>query len=130
MSYTTSPEEDLSIPDVEVLRPLQSTQERDRVNNVAQKEKRLEEAGVTRRKAYLVIAEALEAVIKVIKRDSEGREIISYEPDWEKRKWGAEQAAKIFGDYITHVDANIKVTHSVEELLKVYERAKLRCLKP
>ena len=82
--------------------------------------------GLTRKKYMAVIVDALEAVIIEKRRDPEGNTYDHIVPDLEKRKWGAEQAAKLFGDYIQHVDANVRVTHSVEELLNVFEKAKLK----
>lgn len=99
---------------------------RQKINNIGQKEEAMHYLGLTRRKYLLVIVEALEAVIEVKMRDGEGNTIKTYEPDFDKRKWGAEQAAKLFGDYIQHVDANVRVTHSVEELLNVFEKASNR----
>jgi hypothetical protein len=97
---------------------------KDRVNNIEQKEDAMYYLGLTRQKYILVILEALDATKEGDKKDEEGdREIL---PDWSRRQWGAEQAAKLFGDYIQHLDANVKVTHSVEELLKIVAKAKAK----
>lgn len=97
-----------------------------KINNIIQKEDAMHYLGLTRRKYLIVIVEALEAVVRSEYRDGEGNVKYREEPDFDKRKWGAEQAAKLFGDYIQHVDANVRVTHSVEELLNVFEKAKLK----
>lgn len=97
-----------------------------KINNISQKEEAMHYLGLTRKKYLIVIVEALESTIKTVLRDTEGNEVVSYEPDYDKRKWGAEQAMKLFGDAIQHVDANVRVTHSVEELLNVFEKAQKR----
>lgn len=97
-----------------------------KINNIQQKEEAMHYLGLTRKKYMTVIVDALEAVIIEKRRDPEGNTYDHIVPDLEKRKWGAEQAAKLFGDYIQHVDANVRVTHSVEELLNVFEKAKLK----
>lgn len=101
-----------------------------KINNILQKEDAMHHIGLTRRKYLLVIIEALEATVEVMV-DVKGVDNLYYkdkriEPDFEKRKWGAEQAAKLFGDYIQHVDANVRVTHSVEDLINTFEKAKKR----
>lgn len=102
--------------------------EKQRINNIAQKEEAMHLMGLTRVKYIRVIIDALEAYkwADVIQKNGNVKE--EWVPDIDKQRWGAEQAAKLFGDYIQHVDANIKVTHSVEELLNVFEKAKKRKL--
>jgi len=97
-----------------------------RINNIQQKEEAMHYLGLNRNKYMIVIVDALEAVTIEKRRDPEGNIYDHIVPDLEKRKWGSEQTAKLFGDYIQHVDANVRVTHSVEELLNVFEKAKLK----
>lgn len=72
----------------------------DKINNIVQKETQMKEAGVSRYKYLLVIAEGLEAIKMGDVVDSQGnvkREMI---PDINRRQWAAEQAAKLYGDMI------------------------------
>jgi len=101
---------------------------KDKVNNIQQKEKAIHAVGLTRYKYISKIVEALDAVKTEEYRDSQGNVKYRYEPDFEKNKWGVEQAAKLFGDYIIQVDANVRVTHSVEELLAVFDKAQAKRL--
>lgn len=70
----------------------------DKVNNVDSKELAMSRAKVTRRRTYEVISELLSAVKKVVRYDSRGMEIVTEEPDLDRRKQGAELALKAFGD--------------------------------
>jgi hypothetical protein len=94
-----------------------------KINNVAQKEEAMHYLGLTRKKYMRVIIDALEAYKWSDVVDRQGNVKLEWVPDIDKQRWGAEQAAKLFGDYIQHVDANVRVTHSVEELLNVFEKA-------
>lgn len=72
----------------------------DKINNLIQKENNLKKAGVTRRKAYSIIYEAMEATKWADVTDEQGnvkRELIA---DVQRRQWGAEMAIKMFGDMI------------------------------
>lgn len=74
----------------------------DKINNLVQKETNLARAGVTRYKYMCVIADALVAV-KMEKSsipDADGRYNMIEVPDAARRQWGAEQAAKLYGDMI------------------------------
>lgn len=71
----------------------------DKINNLVQKEKNLKVVGVTRRKVYQVIADSLDAVIEK-KELINGEYKITYTPDLDKQRWGAELAIKMFGDMI------------------------------
>ena len=95
----------------------------EKINNIIQKEEALHYLGLTRKKYMWVILEALEAVKKAEYRDSQGNVKYDEEPDFDRRKWAVEQCAKLFGDYVQQVQADIKVSHSVEELLSVFEKA-------
>lgn len=74
----------------------------DKINSLVQKELQMKAVGVTRRKYLIVIAEALEAVEmkKSDKLDEQGKYPMIEVPCWELRRWGAEQASKLFGDQI------------------------------
>lgn len=72
----------------------------DKINNLIQKESNLAKAGVTRYKYMLVIAEALEAMKMGDTINAAGNITYGLIPDMARRQWGAEQAAKLYGDMI------------------------------
>lgn len=72
----------------------------DKINNLVQKETNLAKAGVTRYKYMLVIAEALEAMRWADEYDEQGNIKRVLKPDAARRQWGAEQAARLYGDMI------------------------------
>lgn len=72
----------------------------DKINNLIQKEKNLKAVGVTRRKAYQVIADALDAYKWTDVSDQQGNVKRAWVPDLDKQRWGAEMAVKMFGDMI------------------------------
>lgn len=72
----------------------------DKINNLVQKESALARAGVSRYKYMLVIAEALEAVHWVDESDEQGNVKRVLRPHVARRQWGAEQAARLYGDMI------------------------------
>lgn len=72
----------------------------DKINNLVQKENNLSKAGVTRYKYMLVIAEALEATRWIDEPDEQGNIKRVLKPDVPRRQWGAEQAARLYGDMI------------------------------
>lgn len=80
--------------------PAEHNAEHDQINNLTQKERNLALSGVTRFKYLTVIAEALTAVKKVELPDAQGNYKWIDIPDVARRQWGAEQAAKLFGDMI------------------------------
>lgn len=84
----------------------------DKVNNQASKELAMSKAGVTRRRTYEVICELLSAVKRVVGYDSRGMEVVSEEPDLDKRKMGAELALKAFGDLKEMKDVGGQVTYN------------------
>lgn len=90
----------------------------DQINNVTQKELRMKEAGVSRYKYLLVIAEALEAEKMGDVIDEQGNVKRMMVPDTRRREWGAEMASKLFGDQIEHKE----ITHEVGD--KTLERMK------
>jgi flavin-binding protein dodecin len=83
-----------TVKDVTVVEPI------DKINNLIQKEKNLKAVGVTRRKAYQVIADALDAYKWADVFDQQGNVKRAWVPDLEKQRWGAEMAVKMFGDMI------------------------------
>lgn len=72
----------------------------DKINNLVQKETALGRVGVTREKAYRVIATALDAKKWTDVVDEQGNVRREYVDDLEKQRWGAEMAIKMFGDMI------------------------------
>lgn len=100
--------------------------ERDRINNLAQKEKRLAEAGVTRRKAYQVIADLLDAVKTIQQTDDQGNVKWVEAPDMEKRFKGAELAIKMFGDMIERREVEYSVGDETLEKMKKLSVAELK----
>lgn len=72
----------------------------DKINNLVQKEIALGRVGVTREKAYRVIASALDAMKWVDVSDEQGNIKREYVADLDKQRWGAEMAIKMFGDMI------------------------------
>lgn len=84
----------------------------DRVNNIIHKERAMYEAGVTRRRTYEVICELLTAVKRVVGYDSRGMEVVTEEPDLDKRKMGAELALKAFGDLKEMKDVGGQTTYN------------------
>jgi len=101
-------------------------QDRDRINNLAQKEKRLAEAGVTRKKAYQVISEALEAVITTEYRDAQGNVRYKQTPDFEKRKWAVEKALIMFGDAIERKEIEYDIGDSTLSRYKAMSVADMK----
>lgn len=122
---------DVDVPLASPVLPVSVTPEilppiKQKINNIEQKEDAMHYLGLTRKKYLRVIIDALEAYKWADVVDRQGNVKQEWVPDIEKQRWGAEQSAKLFGDYIQHVDANVRVTHSVEELLNVFEKAKLK----
>ena len=105
---------------------IEEKKERDKINNLAQKEKKLEEAGVTRRKAYQVIREALDAVIVETRRDAEGNEYTHTRPDLDKQKWGCEMTLKAFGDLIERKEVEYDIGDKTLERFKSMSVAELK----
>lgn len=88
----------------------------DQINNITQKERRMKEAGVTRYKYMVVIAEALEATKMGDVIDEQGNVRREMVPDVRRREWGAEMASRLCGDMIEHKE----ITHEVGD--KTLER--------
>ncbi len=72
----------------------------DKINNLVQKEIALGRVGVTREKAYRVIAQALDARRWADVIDKQGNVKQEWVDDLDKQRWGAEMAIKMFGDMI------------------------------
>lgn len=100
------------VPVVETIPATDSIPVEDRVNNQGSKELAMSRAGVTRRRTYEVICELLSAVKRVVGYDSRGMEVVSEEPDLDKRKMGAELALKAFGDLKEMKDVGGQVTYN------------------
>lgn len=81
----------------------------DKINNLVQKEISLSKVGVTREKAYAVIARALDAHKWADVIDRQGNVKSEWVPDLEKQKWGAEMAIKMFGDMIERKEIEMDV---------------------
>ena len=96
---------------------------RHKINNLEQKEESLERAGVTREKAYKVIADALDAHKWMDVIDKQGNVKQEWKPDIEKQRWGAEMAAKLFGDMVQYSDRKPDMT--VNFNLTVEKRAEI-----
>lgn len=90
-----------------------SKKKRDRINSLEQKEGRLEEAGVSRLKYMKRIAEALDAEVEISEwvKDEDDVRVLKKRmvPDWNLRKWGVEQAAKLYGDMIERKEVEYDV---------------------
>ena len=76
-------------------------QDHDRINNVKQKESALYKAGVTREKAFAVVARSLEAKKWADVIDRQGNVKQEWVDDIDKQRWAAEMVAKYFGDFVT-----------------------------
>src|SRR5665213_890211 len=70
-----------------------------KINSVEQKEEAMHYLGLTRKKYMRVIIDALEAYKWADVIDRQGNVKSEWVPDIDKQRWGAEQAAKLFGDY-------------------------------
>lgn len=100
------------VPVVETIPVSEAIPVEDRVNNQGSKELAMSKAGVTRRRTYEVICELLTAVKRVVGYDSRGMEVVTEEPDLDKRKMGAELALKAFGDLKEMKDVGGQVTYN------------------
>jgi len=78
----------------------------DRINNTKQKESALHKAGVSRYKAFLVVARSLEAKKLVDEIDNQGNVKSVMADDVPRQQWAAEMVAKYFGDFVTKTEDN------------------------
>lgn len=98
----------------------------DKINNLMQKEKALVKAGVTRAKAYAVIAAALESVKWMDVVDGQGNVRRELLPDLDKQRWGCEMAVKMFGDLIERKEVEYGVSESTLEKFKALSVVELK----
>lgn len=86
----------------------------DRINNINQKEFALYAVGITRQKAYKVLADGLVATKKVAGYDSRGMEVVSEEPDQDKRHKSVEAIMRLFGDSKEFLSVNTQVNNVMD----------------
>lgn len=98
----------------------------DKINNLIQKEKNLKAVGVTRRKAYQVIADAVDAYKWADVYDQQGNVKRAWVPDLDKQRWGAEMAVKMFGDMIERKEIEHDIGDKTLERFKALSVAQLR----
>lgn len=98
----------------------------DKINNLAQKEISLSRVGVTREKAYRVIATALDARKWMDVVDRQGNVKQEYVDDLEKQRWGAEMAIKMFGDMIERKEIEYEVGDKTLDRLRSLSVAELK----
>lgn len=98
----------------------------DRTNNISQKERTLSKSGVTREKYMAVIAAALVAKKKVEMPDEQGNYRWVEIDDAARQQWGAEQAAKLFGDMIERKEIEHDIGDKTLEKFKSMSVAQLR----
>lgn len=98
----------------------------DKINNLVQKEIALGRVGVTREKAYKVIASALDAKKWMDVVDKNGCVNKEYVDDIEKQRWGAEMAIKMFGDMIERKEIEMDVGDKTLDRLRSLSVAELK----
>lgn len=98
----------------------------DKINNLVQKEIALGRVGVTREKAYKVIASALDAHKWMDVVDRQGNVKQEWVPDIEKQRWGAEMAIKMFGDMIERKEVEYDVGDKTLDRLRSLSVAELK----
>ena len=98
----------------------------DKINNLVQKEVALSRVGVTREKAYRVIASALDAKKWMDVVDKQGNVKQEYVDDIEKQRWGAEMAVKMFGDMIERKEIEMDVGDKTLDRLRALSVAELK----
>lgn len=93
----------------------------DRVGNVEQRELRLSEAGVSRKKVYVRLMELLDAVKmeRVVLED--GRVEMVEVADQDRRAKGLEMALRLFGDMKDN-SVNVQVNNNLLDVSEVRER--------
>jgi len=101
-------------------------QQKDRINNVTQKEEAMASAGVTRIKTYAVIFRLLDAMKEIEVVDKAGNVRKEMVPDLAAQARGAEMALKAMGDMIEHKQVDYGVADSTLEKLKALSVAELR----
>ena len=98
----------------------------DKINNLVQKEIALGRVGVTREKAYRVIAQALDAKKWMDVVDKQGNVKQEWVDDIEKQRWGAEMAIKMFGDMIERKEIEMDVGDKTLDRLRSLSVAELK----
>ena len=98
----------------------------DKINNLVQKEIALGRVGVTREKAYKVIASALDAKKWMDVVDKQGHVKQEWVDDIEKQRWGAEMAIKMFGDMIERKEIEMDVGDKTLDRLRSLSVAELK----
>ncbi len=98
----------------------------DKINNLAQKEVSLSRVGVTREKAYSVIARALDAKKWMDVVDRQGNVKSEYVDDVEKQRWGAEMAIKMFGDMIERKEVEYDLGDKTLDRLRALSVSELK----
>ena len=98
----------------------------DKINNLVQKEIALGRVGVTREKAYRVIASALDAKKWMDVVDKQGNVKQEWVDDIEKQRWGAEMAIKMFGDMIERKEIEMDVGDKTLDRLRSLSVAELK----
>lgn len=98
----------------------------DKINNLVQKEIALGRVGVTREKAYRVIAQALDAKRWMDVVDSQGNVKQEYVDDLDKQRWGAEMAIKMFGDMIERKEIEMDVGDKTLDRLRALSVSELK----
>ena len=98
----------------------------DKINNLVQKEIALGRVGVTRDKAYKVIASALDAKKWMDVVDRQGNVKQELVDDIDKQRWGAEMAIKMFGDMIERKEIEYDVGDKTLDRLRSLSVAELK----
>ena len=100
----------------------------EKVGDISGKEVAMSKAGVTRRKAYEVIREMLEATKEVVSYNYKGEEVREIVADLDRRSKGVELALKAFGDMKDSVQVNTQVNNvfDVGELIKKARENRVR----
>ncbi len=98
----------------------------DKINNLMQKEIALGRVGVTREKAYRVIAQALDAHRWADVIDRQGNIKQQWVPDLDKQRWGAEMAIKMFGDMIERKEIEMDVGDKTLDRLRALSVSELK----
>ena len=109
-----------------VISSISPTKNLDKINNLVQKEIALGRVGVTREKAYRVIASALDAKKWMDVVDRQGNVKQEWVDDIDKQRWGAEMAIKMFGDMIERKEIEMDVGDKTLDRLRSLSVAELK----
>lgn len=120
LKLTPSPSKGLSVEEDSGKR------ERDRINNLVQKEKSLEASGLTRKKYMEVIGRQLNKKKSIETRDGQGiLKIVEVDDDVAQR-WAVEKLAVIFGDMIERKEIEHDLGDKTLERFKALSVAELK----